>query len=62
MIALKDVMMVIHRTRFKDVYYVYELMDTEFHQIINFKGYTIYLEFLLNVFMTFSSACILFNI
>lgn len=33
-IALKDVMMPIHRTSFKDVYLVYELMDTDLHQII----------------------------
>ncbi|KAI5319636.1 hypothetical protein L3X38_039344 [Prunus dulcis] len=33
-IALKDVMMPIHRTSFKDVYFVYELMDTDLHQII----------------------------
>ncbi|XP_077219816.1 mitogen-activated protein kinase homolog NTF3 [Tasmannia lanceolata] len=32
-IALKDVMMPVHRT-FKDVYLVYELMDTDLHQII----------------------------
>ncbi|KAG4999918.1 hypothetical protein AAZX31_08G112500 [Glycine max] len=33
-IALKDVMMPIHKTSFKDVYLVYELMDTDLHQII----------------------------
>ncbi|KAM7252477.1 hypothetical protein ACFE04_024360 [Oxalis oulophora] len=33
-IALKDVMMPIHRNSFKDVYLVYELMDTDLHQII----------------------------
>ena len=33
-IALKDVLMPIHRTSFKDVYLVYELMDTDLHQII----------------------------
>ncbi|XAR64144.1 Mitogen-activated protein kinase [Bertholletia excelsa] len=33
-IALKDVMMPIHRRTFKDVYMVYELMDTDLHQII----------------------------
>ncbi|MBA0616994.1 hypothetical protein Godav_026474 [Gossypium davidsonii] len=33
-IALKDVMMPTHRTSFKDVYLVYELMDTDLHQII----------------------------
>lgn len=33
-IALKDVMMPIHRKSFKDVYLVYELMDTDLHQII----------------------------
>ncbi|TXG59709.1 hypothetical protein EZV62_014282 [Acer yangbiense] len=33
-IALKDVMMPIHRRSFKDVYLVYELMDTDLHQII----------------------------
>ncbi|KAF4393324.1 hypothetical protein CsatB_024639 [Cannabis sativa] len=33
-IALKDVMMPIHRATFKDVYLVYELMDTDLHQII----------------------------
>ena len=33
-IALKDVMMPIHRKNFKDVYLVYELMDTDLHQII----------------------------
>ncbi|KAF9678271.1 hypothetical protein SADUNF_Sadunf07G0017500 [Salix dunnii] len=33
-IALKDVMLPIHRTSFKDVYLVYELMDTDLHQII----------------------------
>ncbi|KAI8004261.1 hypothetical protein LOK49_LG08G00410 [Camellia lanceoleosa] len=33
-IALKDVMMPIHRRTFKDVYLVYELMDTDLHQII----------------------------
>lgn len=33
-IALKDVMMPTHRTSFKDVYFVYELMDTDLHQII----------------------------
>ncbi|KAK8624390.1 hypothetical protein V6N13_065735 [Hibiscus sabdariffa] len=33
-IALKDVMMPIHRSSFKDVYLVYELMDTDLHQII----------------------------
>nr|GMC52258.1 mitogen-activated protein kinase homolog NTF3 [Ipomoea batatas] len=33
-IALKDVMMPIQRSSFKDVYLVYELMDTDLHQII----------------------------
>lgn len=33
-IVLKDVMMPIHRRSFKDVYLVYELMDTDLHQII----------------------------
>ncbi|KAL5713313.1 mitogen-activated protein kinase [Ranunculus cassubicifolius] len=33
-IALKDVMVPIHKTSFKDVYLVYELMDTDLHQII----------------------------
>ncbi|PHT39491.1 Mitogen-activated protein kinase -like protein NTF3 [Capsicum baccatum] len=33
-IALKDVMMPIHRRSFKDVYLVYELMDTDLHQIV----------------------------
>ncbi|KAK9271934.1 hypothetical protein L1049_002301 [Liquidambar formosana] len=33
-IALKDVMMPIHRTSFKDVYLVYELMDTDLDHII----------------------------
>ncbi|XAR57927.1 Mitogen-activated protein kinase [Bertholletia excelsa] len=33
-IALKDVMLPIHRMSFKDVYLVYELMDTDLHQII----------------------------
>ncbi|KAJ1378875.1 Serine/threonine-protein kinase, active site [Sesbania bispinosa] len=33
-IALKDIMMPIHRNSFKDVYLVYELMDTDLHQII----------------------------
>ncbi|CAD6251902.1 unnamed protein product [Miscanthus lutarioriparius] len=33
-IALKDIMMPIHRRSFKDVYLVYELMDTDLHQII----------------------------
>lgn len=33
-IALKDVMMPINRKSFKDVYLVYELMDTDLHQII----------------------------
>lgn len=33
-IALKDVMKPTHRTSFKDVYLVYELMDTDLHQII----------------------------
>ncbi|KAL4598640.1 hypothetical protein ACB092_11G072600 [Castanea dentata] len=33
-IALKDVMMPIHRTSFKDVYLVYEVMDTDLHHII----------------------------
>ncbi|KAL9461641.1 hypothetical protein AB3S75_004603 [Citrus x aurantiifolia] len=33
-IALKDVMMPTHRISFKDVYLVYELMDTDLHQII----------------------------
>lgn len=33
-IALKDVMMPSHRRNFKDVYLVYELMDTDLHQII----------------------------
>ncbi|KAF5753002.1 Mitogen-activated protein kinase 7 [Tripterygium wilfordii] len=33
-IALKDVMVPIHRNTFKDVYLVYELMDTDLHQII----------------------------
>ncbi|KAM7524125.1 hypothetical protein LguiA_014027 [Lonicera macranthoides] len=33
-IALKDIMMPIHRNSFKDVYLVYELMDTDLHRII----------------------------
>lgn len=33
-IALKDIMMPVHRSSFKDVYLVYELMDTDLHQII----------------------------
>jgi len=33
-IALKDIMMPTHRRSFKDVYLVYELMDTDLHQII----------------------------
>lgn len=33
-ISLKDIMMPIQRTSFKDVYLVYELMDTDLHQII----------------------------
>ena len=33
-IALKDVMMPTHQTSFKDVYLVYELMDTDLHHII----------------------------
>lgn len=33
-IALKDIMMPIYRESFKDVYLVYELMDTDLHQII----------------------------
>lgn len=33
-IALKDIMMPIHRESFRDVYLVYELMDTDLHQII----------------------------
>ena len=33
-IALKDIMMPVHRNSFKDVYLVYELMDTDLHQII----------------------------
>ncbi|KAL5557385.1 hypothetical protein UlMin_039621 [Ulmus minor] len=33
-IALKDVMMPLHRATFKDVYLVYELMDTDLHHII----------------------------
>lgn len=33
-IALKDVMMPVNRTSFKDVYLVYELMETDLHQII----------------------------
>ncbi|PKA65278.1 Mitogen-activated protein kinase 4 [Apostasia shenzhenica] len=33
-VALKDVMMPAHRRSFKDVYVVYELMDTDLHQII----------------------------
>ncbi|KAB5568213.1 hypothetical protein DKX38_002006 [Salix brachista] len=33
-IALKDVMMPVQRRSFKDVYLVYELMDTDLHQII----------------------------
>lgn len=33
-IGLKDVMMPIHTRSFKDVYLVYELMDTDLHQII----------------------------
>lgn len=33
-IALKDVMMPLQRRSFKDVYLVYELMDTDLHQII----------------------------
>lgn len=33
-IALKDIMMPPYRRSFKDVYLVYELMDTDMHQII----------------------------
>uniref|UniRef100_A0A0V0IFZ2 Putative ovule protein n=1 Tax=Solanum chacoense TaxID=4108 RepID=A0A0V0IFZ2_SOLCH len=33
-IALKDVMMPIHRNSFKDIYLVYELMDTDLNHII----------------------------
>ncbi|XP_042478590.1 mitogen-activated protein kinase homolog NTF3-like [Macadamia integrifolia] len=33
-IGLKDVMMPIHKRSFRDVYLVYELMDTDLHQII----------------------------
>jgi|APAra0007618257_1042622.scaffolds.fasta_scaffold00035_27 mitogen-activated protein kinase 1/3 len=33
-VALKDVMMANHKRSFKDVYLVYELMDTDLHQII----------------------------
>ncbi|KAI3807334.1 hypothetical protein L1987_23260 [Smallanthus sonchifolius] len=33
-IALKDVMVPMQRTSFKDVYLVYDLMDTDLHQII----------------------------
>ncbi|XP_068637165.1 mitogen-activated protein kinase homolog NTF3-like [Aristolochia californica] len=33
-IALKDIMMPAHRSSFNDVYLVYELMDTDLHQII----------------------------
>lgn len=33
-IALKDVMVPMHKTSFKDVYLVYELMDTDLHQVI----------------------------
>lgn len=33
-IALKDVMLPVHPKNFKDVYLVYELMDTDLHQII----------------------------
>ncbi|GMH16192.1 hypothetical protein Nepgr_018033 [Nepenthes gracilis] len=33
-IALKDVMLPVHRKNFKDVYLVSELMDTDLHQII----------------------------
>lgn len=33
-IALKDVMMATQKRSFKDVYLVYELMDTDLHQII----------------------------
>ncbi|XP_045805467.1 mitogen-activated protein kinase homolog NTF3-like [Trifolium pratense] len=33
-IVLKDIMMPIHKNSFKDVYLVYELMDTDLHQII----------------------------
>lgn len=33
-IGLKDIMMPIHRSSFKDVYVVYELMDTDLHHII----------------------------
>lgn len=33
-IALKDIMMPSYRRSFKDVYLVYELMDTDLHQII----------------------------
>ncbi|KAI3736962.1 hypothetical protein L2E82_26952 [Cichorium intybus] len=33
-IALKDVMVPMQKTSFKDVYLVYELMDTDLHQII----------------------------
>lgn len=33
-IALKDVMVPVNKKSFKDVYLVYELMDTDLHQII----------------------------
>ncbi|KAG6645682.1 hypothetical protein I3843_08G132700 [Carya illinoinensis] len=33
-IALKDVMKASHRRTFKDIYLVYELMDTDLHQVI----------------------------
>lgn len=33
-ISLKDIMMPVHKRSFKDVYLVYELMDTDLHQII----------------------------
>ncbi|XP_047327779.1 mitogen-activated protein kinase homolog NTF3-like [Impatiens glandulifera] len=33
-ISLKDVMLPVHKRTFKDVYLVYELMDTDLHQII----------------------------
>ncbi|KAL6007143.1 Cyclin-dependent kinase 7 [Asimina triloba] len=36
-IALKDVMKLVHRSRFKDLYLVYELMDTDLHQIIKYR-------------------------
>ncbi|XP_060971115.1 mitogen-activated protein kinase homolog NTF3-like isoform X1 [Cannabis sativa] len=40
-IALKDVMVPIHRKSFKDVYLVYELMDTDLHQIINLLNHLV---------------------